>query len=168
MSQQTVTDARFGEIFLTTDREQGRFGVSGAEIPETFIRRDLDLLAAKAAAPIGTRTPEVLSVTVDGLPAVLELGPGGLTRRSYRARVTAGETGYELTPNTPETSLLVRYPDRTPMGEITVLEEGPRAEWAEEADATGAAIGYTLALAFGVGANHPLHVIIDSAILGGY
>ncbi|WP_241833390.1 hypothetical protein [Streptomyces caatingaensis] len=118
--------------------------------------------------PIGTRDADFLALTVDGERAVLGLGRGRLTRRSYAVDATCAGTAYRLVPDSFDASRLLRDGRRlgsftsglTPDGTCTAS-----ADWAAGAAPTplDAAVGHALAAAFGTGA-HPAWMLAVEAV----
>ena len=112
--------------------------------------------------PIGTREAEELSMTVDGRPATLTPGPGGLTRGSYKVTAVHDGVTYVLKPGSSTASRLTR--DGTELGELSRGESAAvKAWWKEQATvtATDAVIGHALAAAFGTGKKFFLVALLE-------
>jgi len=101
---------------------------------------------------------------VDGEEATIAPGKGKLRRRSYRVDVRLAGTSYRLVPDSIPSSRLLR--DGKHIGDFS--SDGDRkviAEWREGAavEPLDAAVGYTLAAAFGTG-GQPMWLMAADAI----
>ncbi|MFP3988961.1 hypothetical protein U9R90_15965 [Streptomyces sp. E11-3] len=146
-----VHDDRFGEVTVQLAAEQGELVVEGELIPRVTLRRDPAADVDEQVA-IGTREAARLRLTVGGAEAVLRLGKGGISRRSYRVDVEHDGVRYRLVPDSVPSSRLTR--DGAYVGDFLSDGDGRViAEWREGSDVrpTDAAVGYALAAAFGTG-----------------
>ncbi|MFF3441689.1 hypothetical protein [Streptosporangium sp. NPDC002721] len=154
-----VTDEVVGELTLTLDRDGGTVRVEGEAIPAVVVRRSAEAVAQRHV-PIGTRGPDQLTMTLDGVPVPLRPGPGRVTRHSYRVEVDHNEVVYTLIPTSEESSSLFRGEKH--LGNFTTITDGEvRAEWVASPEPGEAAIGYALATCFGSGAEHPISAIVS-------
>jgi hypothetical protein len=149
-----VTDTAVGELTLTLDRDDGTMRVEGDAIPTVVVRRSAEAVMRQHIL-IGTRDPEHLAMTLDGIEVPLRPGPGRVTRHSYRAEVDHDGTTYTLIPTSEVSSAFFR--GEHGIGQFTTLADGEvRAEWFAPPSPEEAAVGYALAACFGSGAEHPL------------
>ncbi|MHC0432419.1 hypothetical protein ACX6XY_19885 [Streptomyces sp. O3] len=161
----SLHDDRFGDIRVQLDVREGLLVVEGERIPRVTLRRDPDAEVDEQVA-IGTREGGRLSLSVDGVAAVLKPAKGRISRRSYRVDVEYGGARYRLMPDSVPSSRLTR--DGTYLGDLLSDGDGRViAEWreahADSSDGAGAgagaddvrpvdaALGYALAAAFGTG-----------------
>lgn len=158
-------DDLFGELSVWLDSEKGELAIEGRAVPEIVLRRVAGT-RTEEHIPIGTRKRGRLTLDVDGQEAVVRPAKGRLTRRSYRVDVRHAGHTYRLVPDSVAGSRLLK--DRKHIGDFTSEGDGHvLAEWKEGArvEATDAALGYTLAAAFGTGALamwvHALEAISD-------
>ncbi|MBX6748630.1 MAG: hypothetical protein IRY85_03000 [Micromonosporaceae bacterium] len=117
------------------------------------VRRDI---------PIGTRDAGHLTMLVNGTPVDLAPGPGRYTRGSFKVAAVYQGMRYLLALASAVSSRLHR--DGVRLGEFSRLDSGEiRVWWNREASVspTDAAIGYTLAAAFGTGAKFFLAALFD-------
>ena len=156
-----LTDTLFGEITVTLDG-QHRITVAGEQIPTVVLTRD-PASEPDPLTAIGTRDPAALTLTVDGTPARITPGKGKLRRQTYRVDVHHAHTHYRLQPDSVPSSRLTRNGTRlgdfSSDGDETVI-----AEWQADATptATDAALGYTLAAAFGTGGQPMWMMLVDT------
>lgn len=161
-SRTPIEDAHFGAITVRQDG-QVALRVEGERIPRVTLERDPHSEADPQTA-IGTRDPAHLTMRIDGSEVALKPAKGGLTRRSYRVDVEYEGSLYRLAPDSVPSSRLTRdgthIADFSSDGDELVL-----AEWQPDADPrpADASIGYTLASAFGTGAQ-PLWMMLADAI----
>ncbi|KWT61014.1 hypothetical protein ADL21_16080 [Streptomyces albus subsp. albus] len=169
----SAEDALFGAVGIELDHEAGTLAVGGDGVPRTEIRRAAGT-PLESHVPIGTRDPERLAMSVDGVAVDLRPAKGFLTRKSYRVDVarkgpaTAATAGYghRLVPVSLGTSRLLR--DGTLLGVLTSTGDGRvTAEWEKGAAPVpyDASVGYALAAAFGTGAE-PMWKLAWDAVLG--
>jgi hypothetical protein len=147
-----VQDDLFGELSVWLDPEKGEVAVEGRAVPEIVLRRVAGT-RTEEHIPIGTRKRDRLTLDVDGQEAVVRPAKGRLTRRSYRVDVRHAGHAYRLVPDSISGSRLLK--DKKHIGYFSSEGDGHvLAEWKEGArvDAVDAALGYTLAAAFGTGA----------------
>jgi hypothetical protein len=160
-SSRPLADTLFGEITVTLEG-QHHVTVSGEQIPTVVLERnpttDPDPLIA-----IGTRDPDALTLTIDGTPARITPAKGRLRRRTYRIDVEHAGTHYRLQPDSVPSSRLTR--DGTRLGDFSSDgDETVIAEWQDDATptATDAALGYTLAAAFGTGGQPMWMMLVET------
>ncbi|ANP48464.1 hypothetical protein J2Z21_005856 [Streptomyces griseochromogenes] len=149
--ESVTDDDLFGAITVRLDGREGEVVVEGASVPRVVLRRTTGTDRADHV-PIGTRDGAVLTLTVDGAPAELDLARGRVTRRSYRVDVRYAGRSWRLVPGSIPSSRLLRGRER--LGDFSSGGDGRVfAEWRRDAapDATDAAVGYALAAAFGTG-----------------
>lgn len=159
MAEHVEVDAAFGEVRLLLDEEAGLAQAAGTALPTATLHR-AGPARRNSYAPIGTRSAADLALDVDGAPAELVLGPGGVTRRSYRVDVRRAGPTLRLQPSGAERSTLLR--DGTRLGRLwAVPGAGVSAQWTEAAGPDDAAVGYLLATAFGTGAQHVLVSLVS-------
>lgn len=152
----------FGAIVVVS--EDSRVVVAGDEIPTVELVNTGT--QRRPEIPIGTRSGDDLRLTVDGRVCPVRPGPGRYRRSSYRVLVEAPGGPLLFTPSNGDSHRLVRG-DRLrlthELGFFTRHDEATvTVEWSAELALTPtplrpepeeAAIGYTLALAFGTGAR---------------
>ncbi|MFF7204163.1 MULTISPECIES: hypothetical protein [unclassified Streptomyces] len=156
-----VQDDRFGELRIRLEGQESLL-VEGEGIPRITLNRAPDSEKDDHIA-IGTRDPEQLTLRIDGTPAKLTPSRGRLTRRSYAVDVDHAGTSYRLVPDSVPSSRLVR--DGRHIGDFSSDGDGHViAEWREDAEIVplDAALGYTLAAAFGTGAQPMWMMAIDA------
>ncbi|MFF7607534.1 hypothetical protein [Streptomyces parvulus] len=169
LAYEPAEDPLFGTVHITLDHEAGTLTVSGDGLPRVEIRRSAGT-PAESHVPIGTRAPECLVLSVDGVDENLRPAKGFLTRRSYR--VAAGSAvrgnGYLLVPDSLGTSRLLRDGRRlglfTSTGDGKVSAEWEEAEGGARPEPHDATVGYGLAAAFGTGAE-PMWKLTLNALL---
>ncbi|MFI0978246.1 hypothetical protein ACH4SP_14780 [Streptomyces sp. NPDC021093] len=156
-----TVDTLFGEITIRLDG-QDRLTVDGEQIPTVVLERD-PATEPDPLIAIGTRDPAALTLTVDGAPARITPGKGKLRRQTYRVDVEHADAHYRFQPDSVPSSRLtrdgIRLGDFSSDGDETVI-----AEWQADATptATDAALGYTLAAAFGTGGQPMWMMIVDT------
>ncbi|MFE6746124.1 hypothetical protein ACFVGM_09755 [Kitasatospora purpeofusca] len=155
-----IGDPRHGRVEISVDRERGVVEVGSPALPDaTIVRREGS--AAGDPAPIGTRDPRQLVLTVGSESGRVSPGTGFATRRSYRVRVEFGDASYEFTPRSENVSRFSRNGvqlaafEREPMGWLDV-------SWTPDASLTPgeAALAYLLVGAYGVGSPGVLKSIV--------
>ncbi|GGY43224.1 hypothetical protein [Streptomyces omiyaensis] len=133
------------------DGPAGTLRVSGAGLPPVELLRAPGT-PADAHTPIGTRKAALLTLTVDGAPAVLRPSRGRLLRRSYRVDVRTGGFRYRLVPCSYAESRLTR--DGVRLGTLSSSGDGHVTdEWDADPTPLDLAVGTALAAAFGTGAS---------------
>lgn len=173
-------DRLFGRVWWELGPE--RLRLSGDVLPEVvLVRTGSD--AARENVPIGSRRPELLSLSVGGQSVELRPGSGRFTKRSYRIAVRADEGTLTFLPQSSGSSHLVRGTggrvphvlgvfERSRSGEVTCTwptarsrstaaspspfdPSGPAGMTAAHMPVTEweAAIGYALTVSFGTGAE---------------
>ncbi|MFJ7059890.1 hypothetical protein ACIQVA_19585 [Streptomyces microflavus] len=160
----TTEDDHYGDVAVELSGERGEMlTVSGERIPRTTLTRAPGAEVDDHIA-IGTRDPRHLTLSVDGDEATIVPGKGRLRRRSYRVDVRCAGVSYRLVPDSIPGSRLIR--DGKHIGDFS--SDGDRkviAEWREGAavEPLDAAVGYTLAAAFGTG-GQPMWMMMADAI----
>lgn len=155
-----IEDTRFGAITVRQDG-QDLIEVQGEAIPRVILERD-PATEADPQIAIGTRDPAHLTLRINGATIGLRPGKGRLSRNSYRVDVTYEGADYCLVPDSVPSSRLTRdgvhLGDFSSDGDETVI-----AEWREDLEIrpADAAIGYTLASAFGTGAQPMWMMVVD-------
>lgn len=158
-------DRVFGRVRLDLDADAGLLTVRGDRVATAELRRAPGAPAA-GHVPIGTRAGAYLHLSVDGRPAHLTPGQGRLTRRSHRVEVIYGGAVYRLLPDSPNGSRLVKEGRRI----ADFSSDGTGHVWADwHPDVApplreDAAIGYTLAAAFGTGAEPAWRLLLQAAL----
>lgn len=163
---ESADDPLFGVVDVELDHDSGTLSVGGDGLPRIAIRRAAGT-PLEVHVPIGTRDPECLAMTVDGVSVPLLPAKAFLTRRSYRVEVVSEERGcrHRLQPASVGTSRLLR--DGRLLGEFTSTGDGKvSAEWVKAAapEAYDAAVGYALAAAFGTGAEPMWKLALDAVL----
>lgn len=158
----TSEDSLFGAITVSLDGQE-RVSVSGERIPTVQLTRD-PACEPDPQIAIGTRNAAHLTLTVDGVPVPLRLGKGKFLRGSYRVETTHEDAVYVLVPDSIPSSRLTR--DGKHLGDFSC--DGDQivlAQWRDGATTrpADAAIGYTLAAAFGTG-GHPTWMLLVEAV----
>ncbi|MFB8202439.1 hypothetical protein [Kitasatospora purpeofusca] len=155
-----IGDPRHGRVEISVDRERGVVEVCSPALPNATIVRRAGSAAADPA-PIGTRDPRQLVLTVGGDSGKVSPGTGFATRRSYRIRVEFGEASYEFTPRSEIVSRFSRN-----KVELAAFERAPTGwldvSWAPDTSVTPgeAALAYLLVGAYGVGSPGALKSVI--------
>ncbi|ANZ13547.1 hypothetical protein O1L44_00050 [Streptomyces noursei] len=160
-SMGTIADGVFGNISVDLDTEHGTLVVEGERIPRVELSR-LPGGTNNECVPIGTRDGSGLSMTVAGTQVRVSPTRGHLTRRSYRVDTTYGGTTYRLVPCGDADSKLLK--NRRHIGVFTSRGDGSvEAKWqpSMKVQPPDAAVGYTLAAAFGTGARSSFELILD-------
>ncbi|MEU4200342.1 hypothetical protein [Streptomyces sp. NPDC045470] len=162
-------DRVFGRVVLDLDlnpaADAGLLTVRGDRVATAELRRSPGAPAA-GHVPVGTRDGGYLRLTVDGRPAHLTPGKGRLTRRSHRVEVIYGGAVYRLLPDSPNGSRLVKEGRRI----ADFSSDGTGHVWADwHPDVApplreDAAIGYTLAAAFGTGAEPTWRLLLQAVL----
>lgn len=161
--ESSVEEERFGTITVRLDMKTGETTVEGESVPR------IELLRAEGTevdehVPIGTRDGSRLTLTVDGEEAVIDPAKGRLTRRSYRVDVRHAGHTWRLVPDSVPGSRLLR--DEQHIGDFSSDGDGRvLAEWREDAEPEplDAALGYSLAAAFGTGAQPMWMLAVEAA-----
>ncbi|MYR04793.1 hypothetical protein GTW63_04380 [Streptomyces sp. SID6137] len=150
----------FGAITVRLDPQEGEVTVEGESVPRVVLRRAAETHAADHI-PIGTRDGTLLTLTVDGEEAAVAPAKGRLTRRAYRVDVRHAGYARRLVPDSVPGSRLLR--DEQHVGDFSSGGGRVLAEWRDDAgpNATDAAIGCTLAAAFGTGAQPMWMIAIE-------
>ncbi|MFJ3516974.1 hypothetical protein [Streptomyces sp. NPDC090131] len=155
-----IEDTHFGAVTVRQDG-QDRIAVDGEAIPRVTLERD-PAAETDPHIAIGTRDPAHLTMRVDGVEVGLLPAKGRFSRHSYRVDVEYDGAAYRFVPDSIPSSRLTRdgrhLGDFSSDGDETVL-----AEWREDGEIrpADAAIGYTLASAFGTGAQPMWMMIVD-------
>ncbi len=133
------------------DGAAGTVRVSGDGLPVVELVRAAGT-PADAHVPVGTRRAALLTLTVDGAPAVIRPARGRLlVRRSYRVDVRAGGVRYRLVPCSYEESRFLR--DGRRLGTLVSSGDGRVIDtWDTPPEPLDLAVGTALAAAFGTGA----------------
>ncbi|MFI2237732.1 hypothetical protein [Streptomyces chrestomyceticus] len=158
-------DRVFGRVQLDLDADAGLLTVRGDRVATAELRRAPGAPAA-GHVPVGTRAGAYLHLSVDDRPAHLTPGKGRLTRRSHRVEVIYGGAVYRLLPDSPNGSRLVKEGRRI----ADFSSDGTGHVWADwHPDVApplreDAAIGYTLAAAFGTGAEPAWRLVLQAAL----
>ncbi|MEU8529408.1 MULTISPECIES: hypothetical protein [Streptomyces] len=136
---------------VALDHASGTVRVAGDGLPEVIVARTPGDGETNDAVPVGTRDPARLTLTVDGLPAVLRPAKGRLFRRSYRVDAAVDGVRYRLVPCSYAESRLTR--DGRALGLLDSTGDGlVGAEWHDGVQPRDIALGTALAAAFGTGA----------------
>jgi hypothetical protein len=157
-----VTDSK--QIDVSYDVTDQRVAVSTGHLGAVctaVVERSGDVEPARHV-PIGTRSAEHLTMTVDGRPADLRPGPGGLTRGSYQVTAVLDGVTYLLKPSSSTESRLTR--DGARIGEFSRKSPTEVLAWWEagaEITPVDAAIGYALSAAFGTGKKFFLLALVE-------
>jgi hypothetical protein len=155
----TIHDDLFGELRVHIAESGSLIMVTGPRIPDASLRRALDATVVKGI-PIGTRDASALTMTIDGVGCDLRPGRGGLTRPSHKVDVTVRATDYRLKPSSQYSSTLLA--DNHDAGEfVRDSEDRICAVWQDAATPEHAAVGYLLAMSFGIGARSTVDLLID-------
>ncbi|MFE1271641.1 hypothetical protein [Streptomyces sp. NPDC058758] len=135
---------------IALDGPAGTLRVTGAGLPAVELVRAPGT-PADAHTPIGTRRAALLTLTVDGAPAVIRPARGRLLRRSYRVDVRVGGHRYRLVPCSYGESRLSR--DGRRIGTLESSGDGRVSDaWDAGPTPLDLAVGTALAAAFGTGA----------------
>ncbi|MFG2867878.1 hypothetical protein [Streptomyces sp. NPDC048338] len=137
---------------IDLDGRAGTLRVSGHGMPTVDLVRKPGTEPDRHT-PIGTRRPDLLTLTVDGVGARIRPARGRLSRRSYRVDATVDGVTYRLVPCSHQESRLLR--DGRRIGALESAGDGRAdADWDEgvPVEPRDVAVGTALAAAFGTGA----------------
>ncbi|MFE5792705.1 hypothetical protein ACFQ8C_09015 [Streptomyces sp. NPDC056503] len=142
------------DVQIALDGPAGTLLVSGTGLPVVELVRAAGT-PADEHTPIGTRKAALLTLTVDGAPAVVRPSRGRLLRRSYRVDVHTGGLRYRLVPCSHGESRLSR--DGRRIGTLSSSGDGRVTDEWDAGPGTvptplDLAVGTALAAAFGTGA----------------
>ncbi|GGZ16366.1 hypothetical protein GCM10010387_06150 [Streptomyces inusitatus] len=157
-------DPFFGGVTIRLDHTAGELFVEGDGIPSVVVRRAAGT-PLESKVPIGTRDPDRLTMTIGDSAVPLLPAKGFLTRHSYRVDAGSEDARYRLVPVSLGSSRLSL--GDTPVGDLTSSGDGKvSADWAEHRPLTPyeAALGYTLAAAFGTGAEPMWQLALDAGL----
>lgn len=157
-----IEDAFYGQFTVTTDN--GQVALHGPSIPTTTIARDAEANVSESI-PIGTRDPAALRMTIAG--ASVSLAPRKVrtfSRRSQLVTVRHAGLDYRFVANSSATAQLRRGDLK--VADLSLGDDGDVfAHWLitkQESKPEDAAIGYTLAIAFGTGSLSLLGFLVEA------
>jgi len=157
-----LMDDLLGEAAVRANRRDGVIEIDGVDAPLARLLRTGDGMVEPGSL-IGTREAGRLALTVGDRTAEVTPGKGVLIRRSFRVDVRVDGVAYRLAPDSARTSVLLR--DGVRIGRLTADPDAMvlSAEWFPDAPVSpaDAVIGHLLAVSFGTGAPHPVHLLWD-------
>jgi hypothetical protein len=164
-STRIIDDAYYGELKICLSAERGVVEVSGEQIPTVIIERSSDAELNKFV-PIGTREAAHLTVSVDGIEDDLRLGPGKLTRGSYRVELTFAGAHYKFMPDSADATQLWRDGAKIASFSLDDADGTFVVHWQTDRDDSqpaDAALGYALSAAFRTGATGIFSLLLNGS-----